>query len=343
MRQRDTFFDTCKYLLIILVIAGHFMDSYKHLYGWMEYIYSFVYLFHMPFFAFISGYFSKRLTRKKLLKGSLMLLESFVILQIGFLWLRNEEFPEWRSVFSPWYAPWYLMSLIWWRFAAYICLNAGHPKLCVSIAIAIGLFSGFLTGSIEPTSFLSLIRTCAFLPFFIIGLYASPELIVLLRKYHHAPFIILLLVVALSLTAFNGQELNFVEYGNGFHWDTLPPVESFLLFGKRIYFFASAFILIICFLNLLPSLKQCAGFGSRTMFFFSYHIFFVLLFTYHLRPWLHIVHPGWWYPLLSLVLTVLSLNILSRYSIFTNFLNPISSLLKLLNKDNRRKRKEQGL
>lgn len=327
---RDTFLDTCKYLLIILVIAGHFLESYKHLHWWMEYLYSFIYLFHMPFFVFISGYFSKHVTVKKLINSTFLLLETFIVLQVGFLWLRDDEWTEWRAIFSPWYAPWYLLSLIWWRWAAWFCLQINRPGICLSAAIIIGICSGFLNGNAEPTCFLALARTCIFLPFFIAGLYCTPERIRTIRQWSQLRMVIPLLIIVLSLTLFYGKEFNLIEYGNGFHWNEVSPVESLRLFGERLYFLLSASILIVCFLNLLPTLRSCSGFGSRTMFFFSYHIFFIILFNYNLRRWWHIAHPDWWYPLACIILTVICLNLLSRFTIFTRLLNPVTSLIRFL-------------
>lgn len=321
------FFDTCKYLLIILVITGHVLDSYKHLHDWMGYIYSFIYLFHMPFFAFISGYFSKRLTVGKLIKSSLSLLESFVILQVGFLLLRNHEMPDLASIFSPWYAPWYLMSLIWWRWIAFACLKVKRPLVCIGIASSIGLFSGFLYGTIEPTSFLSMARTWTFLPFFIIGLYTTQSHICSIREWNHLPFYLIIVLVAVSLLFLNGDNLNFIEYGNGFHWKEVPEAESLWLFGGRSYFLVSALLLILCFLNLTPTLKICAGFGSKTMFFFSYHIFLLIFLNYYVRRWCHIVYSDWWYPLFSVIITVIILNLFSKFGLFTWLLNPVSFLI----------------
>lgn len=327
---RDMFFDTCKYLLIILVITGHELEGYKHLHGWMEYLYSFIYLFHMPFFAFISGYFSKRLTINKLTKGSLLLIESFIILQVGFLWLRNHEIPDMESIFSPWYAPWYLLSLFWWRLAAFLCLKVKRPVCCLSIAVVTGLFSGFLYGNVAPTSFLSMVRTLVFLPFFIAGLYTLPAYLRIIRQLNHLPFIMIVLLVGCSLLFFNVNDLNIIEYGNGFHWNEFPVSESVLLFGKRLYFFGSAGLLVVSFLNLTPVLKKCAGFGSKTMFFFSYHIFLLIFLNYYVRRWFHIIHPGWWYPLFCVVVTVVVLNVCSGFRLFYYLLNPISSLVEVI-------------
>lgn len=327
---RDTLFDTYKYLLIILVITGHFLEGYKHLHRWMEYLYSFIYLFHMPFFVFISGYFSKHVTTKKLIRSSFLLLETFIILQVGFLLLRNEVWPEWRAIFSPWYAPWYLLSLIWWRWIAYICLKINYPGVCLCIAVIIGLFSGFLSGTTELTGFLAMARTCLFLPFFMAGLYTTPDHIQLIRRQPHTLYLVLSLLVALSLIFFSGNDFNMIEYGNGFHWNTLSPMASFKLFGERCYFLLSASILILCLFNLVPSWRVCAGFGMKTMFFFSYHIFFIIFFNYTLRKWIHIPHPDWWYPLICILMTITSLNISSRFSLFTDLLNPLSFLIKKL-------------
>lgn len=57
MTDRDLTFDVLKGFLIITVILGH---AISNLSGdpWHDKIFNFIYLFHMPLFIFISGYFS---------------------------------------------------------------------------------------------------------------------------------------------------------------------------------------------------------------------------------------------------------------------------------------------
>src|SRR5690606_18416852 len=61
LKQRDSFFDNAKLLLIILVVMGHMIEP---LAGGqtLKPLYMLIYSFHMPLFILISGYFSKNYT-----------------------------------------------------------------------------------------------------------------------------------------------------------------------------------------------------------------------------------------------------------------------------------------
>ena len=62
MTKREYRFDNAKFILILLVVFGHILEHFQGRY--VPGIYRTVYLFHMPMFIFISGYFAK-FDRKK--------------------------------------------------------------------------------------------------------------------------------------------------------------------------------------------------------------------------------------------------------------------------------------
>ena len=66
MSNRIALWDNLKFILITLVVGGHFADTlidYSKIYSS---IFLFIYAFHMPLFIFISGYFhsEKNITKK---------------------------------------------------------------------------------------------------------------------------------------------------------------------------------------------------------------------------------------------------------------------------------------
>lgn len=70
LKQRNRYIDFTKYLLILSVILGHFIQFSK--YGvieatgyWNDYIFRMIYSFHMPLLLAISGYFSFHSIRKQ--------------------------------------------------------------------------------------------------------------------------------------------------------------------------------------------------------------------------------------------------------------------------------------
>ena len=59
MKERDTYFDNLKFILILLVVVGHLIEPFNDEAA-MGAIYRFIYSFHMPLFIFAAGYFAKR-------------------------------------------------------------------------------------------------------------------------------------------------------------------------------------------------------------------------------------------------------------------------------------------
>lgn len=57
--NREPYFDNVKFILILLVVIGHFIEKIIFMDTSFKVIYETIYSFHMPLFIFISGYFSK--------------------------------------------------------------------------------------------------------------------------------------------------------------------------------------------------------------------------------------------------------------------------------------------
>ena len=71
--NRDERIDSLKGFLILLVVLGHLIGesdiiSKESIWGWVR---VWIYLFHMPLFALLSGYFSKRKNNNRELFNSL--------------------------------------------------------------------------------------------------------------------------------------------------------------------------------------------------------------------------------------------------------------------------------
>ncbi|MFV0414475.1 MAG: hypothetical protein ACK5L3_14650 [Oscillospiraceae bacterium] len=63
-KTRSCYFDNAKFLLILLVVAGHGMELLGG--RFIDAAYKLVYLFHMPAFVVILGYFSKTQSAAKM-------------------------------------------------------------------------------------------------------------------------------------------------------------------------------------------------------------------------------------------------------------------------------------
>lgn len=65
MAKRIEKWDILKFFLIFTVVLGHIADFYTDKSEAMQYLYLFIYIFHMPLFIFVSGLFSKRTVNER--------------------------------------------------------------------------------------------------------------------------------------------------------------------------------------------------------------------------------------------------------------------------------------
>ena len=170
MKQRSTFWDNYKGILIFLVVFGHFIYTYasKKPETLAADLYTFIYTFHMPAFIFCSGYFSRseRSRGRESLTQLLIYYLVFNTLMLVFMNLyRGTEF----KFLGPYYSYWYILSLIVWRAAI------GHlekVKGLLVLSILVTLLMGYSKDFILE---LSIRRTIGFFPFFAAGYLVNKE------------------------------------------------------------------------------------------------------------------------------------------------------------------------
>ncbi|MGN0992657.1 MAG: acyltransferase family protein [Bacilli bacterium] len=163
-KTRSMFWDNFKGILITLVVLGHFLFAYfLHIdKSFATTITTFIYLFHMPAFIFTTGYLSKseNVFKKKTYIKLLIIYFIFnTFLMIFDKVLNGNSF----NLLVPYYSYWYLISVIFWRL---IIRPLSKIKGLLPISIAFSLLIGFWS---EVGNSLSLVRTIAFFPFFVLG------------------------------------------------------------------------------------------------------------------------------------------------------------------------------
>lgn len=175
--SRDFSFDNIRAVLIFLVIFGHAIEYFRLVDPVAEFIYVFIYLFHMPVFIFISGYFSKNLVRGRetAVRNFLLpyLLLNVVLTLIMLALGKIDEF----AILNPGWTLWYLYCMFIWRLLLPDLVRVRHV-LIVSLLVAI--FSGFLT---EFGTYMAMARTLGFLPFFLAGYFCQPHHIARIRNF----------------------------------------------------------------------------------------------------------------------------------------------------------------
>ena len=274
--MRNYRFDNIKCILIVLVVLGHFLELPKDS-ATADNIYRVIYLFHMPAFIFVSGYFAK-FDPKKILRSFICPYFIFQTIYLAFhslIILEEETFT--LQFTKPYWILWYLMAIIFY----YLLIpffktdNTRQQILSVSATLILSLLAGY-DSSIGY--YLSLSRFFVFLPYFLMGMYFRINQENIVKKWEHSS----LLPTLTYTTAFigaagsvyyivNSKLSSFVLYGS-LHYAKLnygPSVRMLLLF------FAICWIVVL--FRAVPNKKIpiLSSIGKYTFWIFILHGFVV--------------------------------------------------------------------
>ena len=162
--QRNYLFDTLKGVGILLVIFGHLIEQMTSPVA--ESIYKIIYIFHMPLFIVISGYFA-RFDWKKILKH---LIIPYLILQVIFTPIEYIALkPKFDILFilRPKWLLWFLFALILWKLSLFLIDKIKNfLPIIIPLSFIIGLAFGFLP---FDGFIMSISRLVVFYPFFLLG------------------------------------------------------------------------------------------------------------------------------------------------------------------------------
>lgn len=164
IKSREARYCNIKILLIFLVIYGHLIELQIHQNTIVSMQYKFIYLFHMPTFAFLSGLFVKdcQFCRMQLKKTILLYAGLQVLIFICSGGAIDLRYPYWIL--------WYLLSLSCWLCFTLVWLSLFNESNKISILI-ISIIIGCLVGCVNFIDrIFSLSRTLVFFPYFWLGI-----------------------------------------------------------------------------------------------------------------------------------------------------------------------------
>ena len=176
-QARDPWLDNAKMALVILVVVGHawtlLPDS-----GVTAHLYDFLYAWHVPAFVFVTGYLSQKFAYTKVRMWQLfrMVVVPYLVFETAIALFRvyvgGEQLDDLFR--DPHWPMWYLAALFFWRLLTPIFRPMwGGVVVAVAISMVAGLYAG---------DTLDLARVLGLLPFFVLGLKATPERLELLRR-----------------------------------------------------------------------------------------------------------------------------------------------------------------
>lgn len=277
--NRDYYSDNAKFVLIQLVVIGHFtleLFSDPVARGLTNAIYS----FHMPVFIFLSGYFSKGAGyhEKDITK---ILYTYFVFQAVWVIYNITTGLGYFQSnPFIPTHQNWYLLALFTWRlFVPYAAMFNKNIVIAVSVALA------FIVGATESFGhFLSLHRTVYFFPIFLLGFYCQDlgKLIDGLRTYQIVGGMCFLIIISAIFLFSYVDKVAAGMIFKGYVPRLAHDMNLQVLLARALGFISSLCIGAL-FLLLIPK-RQLAflSLGRNSMNAFLLHMFYVF-------PAVHIV------------------------------------------------------
>ncbi len=270
MQQRNYKMDNIRFILIFLVILGHYIELFQGEFSLA--LYKIIYSFHMPAFLFLTGFFARFKPRKIFFN----LICPYILFQTlyrafdAFIIHGKDSFT--LNFTTPYWILWYLLTVICY----YLLIplmdseNTRSRKFILGIAIVASILSGY-DSSIGYYGSLS--RSCTFLPFFLAGYYMSKSKNSRQKNRMVLPlsgvFALLCSLYIVNCTAITKNVL----YGSysyekaGYN----PLIKAILL--------VCGFAWIIFLLSVMPDKKIpfVSMFGQNTLYVFLLHGFIVRL------------------------------------------------------------------
>lgn len=268
MQLRDNRLDSLKGFLIILVILGHLIGQIGYGNGDLNWeVRTFIYTFHMPLFILISGYFTKIEVGKILfVKGLMKLAIPLVVFQIismlfVYIYLGGQFL--YSMFLVPYWTLWYLLSLIFWRIMLYFSPKGmlNNPLHYIALAFSLSVISGF----IPYGNILSIQRTFAFYPFFLLGYYIHQGKIKskLWRWSDLVSYIIMIIIVLFILLGLYPKNCRELLSGSG-SYDYSQVVE-------KIYMLFLSTVASISVFNIICENKILTNIGKDSLLYYLYH------------------------------------------------------------------------
>ena len=267
---RIWFFDNMKAVLIFFVVLGHVLTS-----GRVPFLYQFIYLFHMPLFAFCSGYLAK----DNPIKIITNVIYPYIIFQILYGVFDRFYMGSGRvlTLTKPIEIMWYMMALtIWLLFLPLISVLISSKKNMI-ITVCVTLILGIVVGFDEKIgTYLSLSRVFYFLPFFVIGFCVKNAMPAEKFLQAMSKWYVKLSSGVLSLGILIWLYLFHDKITTKWLWGFYSYAEEGYYFTTRMAFYLCTFIISIFIISIMPQQKMFFSYiGRRCLQIYLLHGFII--------------------------------------------------------------------
>ena len=279
---RDPWLDNAKMLLVTLVVVGHSWTLLPSTFT-TSWAYNFLYLWHVPAFVMVTGYLSRSFTlsRRNLSRLVTTVVVPYLVFEWALTTFRDVVGGEHHGplFLNPHWPMWYLSVLLVWRLATPLLTRVPHAlPLSVLVSLAGGAFTG---------DTLDLARALGLLPFFVVGLLATPEQLARLRLPAARAAAMGAFALALVVATAVEHHLGSTEW---LYWrSSYTELHVSLAIGVagRLALLAGSGALAVAFLALVPTRGGWfSRLGSATLVVYLVHGFVVKSVSYT-------AFPGW--------------------------------------------------
>jgi fucose 4-O-acetylase-like acetyltransferase len=267
---RDPWLDNAKMALVTLVVIGH---------GWTllpqttlsSHVYDFLYAWHIPAFVFVTGYLSRGFayTPQRFWQLFRTVVVPYLLFECAMATFRVQVGGEkLEDLFAdPHWPLWYLSALFFWRL-----LTPVFRPLWGGVAVALGLslLAGLWLGDT-----LDLARVFGLLPFFVLGLKATPESLEPLRATRAKVAGVVILVGIAVLTRFTDRiaATEWLYYRSRYEELDASDLEALVI---RLAVLAIGALGAFAFLALVPRVGGWfSRMGAYTLVVYLFHGFVV--------------------------------------------------------------------
>ena len=281
--RRDPYFDNARFILVVLVVVGHFITGLHKDHELFLFINNYLSLFRMPALIIISGYFAKKFHEDGYIaKITKRVLIPYLFCQVIFSYYYYHLYdrPLFEvDLFHPVYTLWFLLSLFCWHLLLFIFSGIKH-SLIVALILGVGI------GYIESAGhYFSISRTFVFFPFFLLGYHLKKEHFEWLKKpFHRWTGLIAGAMSALILySVMNHKTRSWILGRSSFE---AMGYEDWYIGSYRLFFYILSLLAAYAFLVWIPK-KQLffTHMGQRTVYIYVLHGPVVkFIYTYYWNP-----------------------------------------------------------
>lgn len=284
--KRDFYFDNIKGILIFLVIFGHLIEVLNKKSNLIASFYGFIYIFHMPMFILINGYFFKKNNYKRIFK----IIKIYLIWQLFmYSFIKKILKGQWDKILEvelisslinykgieeilsiilePKYTYWYLIALIFWQLITQLI-----PKKYYLI-FPIFLISYIPLSLLNTSNIKMFCKIISFYPYFYIGYLMKKENFEILKKYisKKQASIILIFTYIVTVYIFCVKKVyRQITYGDRNYLDLNLNIQESLYLKTLIIMLS--IIIIMCLLILINNIENILTiFGRNSLILYLVH------------------------------------------------------------------------